>query len=735
MPQSTSPPGISPKLLRNGGWSIVSSRPAPAFGTVDAANSSCWSRTEIVAPYALVAVKGVFFGWQSISGSGELGLYNDVRIQCAFRKQGAAINRGYTDPGVRAPFKGDLVAWLSSSQKLETDPTYLNIAASERFFAETYLDANIGAGPSAPTLTATTGGSLGAATYYVSVCYVYPNGGRSLMSTVGSCVVSGGNNAVNVTAPAAVAGAIGYRVYFSATSSGSILYEASNFAVIPLGTDFKVAAVTNTSSGAPAGGNSSQAYGIVRSGNQGIFTNGGVGGYTDAGSNNSGEAYVAGRDYLSVPYSSNGSNGVSAVAPNLVLGMASDGQYHPSVIVIGDSIAAGTGDKGFGYAGTGGFLGRALMGQTGLYYALGQTPTVGWATLACGGETQAQFANFNTGGKRWSVLGYATSVIDEYGANDIYNAVTGAAGWYVNAQTIYNICAGLKVWYFRTTIIPFVASSDGYQTVANQSIPSSGHTVAEEALRRQVNNLIVTSTGAVAVSAETPFRAQSTATPSTNFFSGGDGTTTAFYPSYPFLQGSETVVVNGATLVQGAGAGKYTYINTTTVNGQSYADGVLCGTAPGNAQTVTIAYTKLPSCPSFGAYWGGYFDSATQIEVNAAGAQTRNGGWLKAGTASSDSGTFSSVSNSSRVNDTTKTWTQDQWRGYSIYITGGTGAGQSSCIQYNTATSITCLAFTTLPDATSTYILYKSVNCGDAVHPSSYGHQLMAQGIDVSVLL
>ncbi len=74
--------------------------------------------------------------------------------------------------------------------------------------------------PSAPTLAVASGGSLSTGsggTYFLTITYVDPLGGETLASTAGSQqTVTIGNQTITVTAPAASAGAVGYRVYITA---------------------------------------------------------------------------------------------------------------------------------------------------------------------------------------------------------------------------------------------------------------------------------------------------------------------------------------------------------------------------------------------------------------------------------------------------------------------------------------------------------------------------------------
>ncbi len=69
-------------------------------------------------------------------------------------------------------------------------------------------------------------------------------------------------------------------------------------------------------------------------------------------------------------------------------------------------------------------------------------------------------------------------------------------------------------------------------------------------------------------------------------------------------------------------------------------------------------------------------------------------------------GTSTGSNTSSTLNNTSKTWTVNQWANFQVRITSGTGAGQTRQILSNTATSIsTVVAWTTIPDATSVYII------------------------------
>ena len=69
-------------------------------------------------------------------------------------------------------------------------------------------------------------------------------------------------------------------------------------------------------------------------------------------------------------------------------------------------------------------------------------------------------------------------------------------------------------------------------------------------------------------------------------------------------------------------------------------------------------------------------------------------------------GSSTGSNTSTTLNDTSQSWTTDEWSGKCIIITGGTGGGQYRNISSNTSTELTITAAWTLtPDATSEYII------------------------------
>ena len=128
------------------------------------------------------------------------------------------------------------------------------------------------------------------------------------------------------------------------------------------------------------------------------------------------------------------------------------------------------------------------------------------------------------------------------------------------------------------------------------------------------------------------------------------------------------------------------------------------------------------------------FDPAALLEVNASGVVTLNGGFWPIAGADLVTGT-ATAGTTTTLTDSSKNWTASQYSNgqYKVYITSGTGAGQSALITANTSTSLTFAAITTAPDATSQYAIYAPWT-NDGTHPNSIGHALLASAILGSAL-
>lgn len=704
------------QLKDNTAWSLISSRPVKSGDAANAPTSTGVStRLSEVAPFDVVAIRLVYVNWQNAFGSSESSGYNGYRVKASAHKAGtAAPDRAATDFGVAGNFGGREFGHCAPGALLITDPMPIGIKAGERYWHESYADAFLGAGPAAPTLALVAGGALAnTTTYGVILTYVYPDGTESLPSAESTITTSTGNLGFSVTAPPAVPGIIGYRVYYGVGTGGQ-KYENPIYPMLPLGTN-----ATITSAISPDALNRTSRTLT----NVGLPVGRGLLG--DAGGASLGEASVPGRDYTLPGISWVGGPSFTGVfSPVAVLGLAADGKLHNSVALQGDSIQAGTGDGGYGGA-LGGFGFRALANQTAqMPYDKTKIPKMGFLTVAQGGETAAAWATPQGSAKRRALSELATAVFDNYGTND---TGSGSAPVYASILTSLNYYAGRKK-YFRATIDPKTTSTDGFKTVANQTIANTD----AEADRRALNNCIKGATGAVAVTGESLYRSAGTAVPSDNLYSGGNGTATKFFTAYPFRQGTETVKVAGVTK---ALTTDYTYRGTSTINGLAYASGITFVTAPANAATVTMDYAKIES---FGAVSGysGFFDTAAAVEVNGAGAAGTNGGlWAAADTASGFTSTATSTS-STTVNDTTKAWTLDQWRGMAVIITADAGTpaavGLVNGIQSNTATQLKLGGtWTITPSATATYQVFNPMVI-DGTHGTSRGQMLKSQVIDTT---
>jgi uncharacterized repeat protein (TIGR01451 family) len=106
--------------------------------------------------------------------------------------------------------------------------------------------------------------------------------------------------------------------------------------------------------------------------------------------------------------------------------------------------------------------------------------------------------------------------------------------------------------------------------------------------------------------------------------------------------------------------------------------------------------------------------TCTTPAVGGTGTVTCNFGWMNPGAvatfqltvrafAASTSGT-ASAGTATTLTDATRAWAANAWRGYTVFITGGTGVGQQRLVGANTATQLTVSnAFAPAPDATSTF--------------------------------
>lgn len=145
----------------------------------------------------------------------------------------------------------------------------------------------------------------------------------------------------------------------------------------------------------------------------------------------------------------------------------------------------------------------------------------------------------------------------------------------------------------------------------------------------------------------------------------------------------------------------------------------------------------------------GTFDPAATLEVNADGTLiTRNpstgainngvGGFWYIETTVYETGTVTSIPSSTKLADTTKTWTVNQWTDYVMVITADpitpAAVGQVRLIAVNTATQLTTdTPWVTTPSTSATYTIIK-IFSSDGVHPYAFGHKRAAVSVDTTRL-
>ncbi len=211
----------------------------------------------------------------------------------------------------------------------------------------------------------------------------------------------------------------------------------------------------------------------------------GVVGGTGAGGLNNGEGWIAG-NYVDSPASitQTADQWNYSGGPAAVLGFSP--QPQATVALVGDSICVGLNDGGIEYS-RGGYLYRLMRNYTvqTLNSTIERNTIANFPFVHCaqGGILASQFANRLSSWKSMKIAEMATTVIFEYGTNDIYSGTSLAtlqsnlitiASWFISRAKKFIVC----------TILPRTASSDGWQTVSGQSFQNASF----EAVRQNYNS-------------------------------------------------------------------------------------------------------------------------------------------------------------------------------------------------------------------------------------------------------
>lgn len=168
-----------------------------------------------------------------------------------------------------------------------------------------------------------------------------------------------------------------------------------------------------------------------------------------------------------------GSGGTNMFAPSAIIGRLPYGVKQPYAVILGDSIAAGTGDTS-----NSSWIIRALGGAL--------TPTVPYVMLAISGTLASQFAdsaNYPTQSEKRRKLGMgAPYVFVPYGTNDFASRTLAQ----LQADQLA-ICSSVQTRGGRAivaTLFPKTTTTDSWTTSANQTV------TANEAIRTGYNDWV-----------------------------------------------------------------------------------------------------------------------------------------------------------------------------------------------------------------------------------------------------
>lgn len=608
--------------LRLAGYSIIATNPC-TLSSITAAGTNTYDQTAKSLHKATADATNivlVFGNYGSIQPSQINANHNPMLIGASLQKFGSSFT---DDTGVLTPlvFKnGKNKTQIDPAALVYSEPAAFTVKQNDNFFIRTYRSVYMPPAPAAPTLTpSATGGTLVAgASYWVCIVYVFQDGFYTMTSTgVQATITAGGGNtgSITVTAPASIPSAIGYQCFMTSRTDGQTGLYAKATELTPFGTNAVITAEI-----------SSNPLLWKRSGSALNFPNGsGLAGGTNFDGLATGEGWRAGDQTFNGSSTITQQTSSNPYYPVAILGKTKTPQK--TVALEGDSIMAGTGDHGYIYA-SGGFATRAIANQLSITYDKAINPLYGYVRVPLGGEGIIAYANQQNTNQyfkgRLSIAELATNVICNYGTNDLASGTAAIqAAILVNAE--YHISRGQK--YFHCTIIPKVTSTDGFQTVANQTVQGT------EATRLALN----------------------------------------------------------------------AWLRDTSSSG----------------------FVQQCSNPSL----VGVIDVCKYLEVNSSNVLTQNGGFWRIPTGFTPiTGTFTTGGTNQFV-DTSKNFTANAYKGYSLLVTSGAAINKTMCIGWNNTNTIN--TYSSIGATAAIGDSYSIVNLStiDGIHPTTQGHLWMTQAV------
>jgi hypothetical protein len=174
---------------------------------------------------------------------------------------------------------------------------------------------------------------------------------------------------------------------------------------------------------------------------------------------------------------------------------------------------------------------------------------------------------------------------------------------------------------------------------------------------------------------------------------GNNGSQTAYdFYNVP-RPGGENLLISSGTATDGAD-------KTLTDTGKTFGTNALAGCVmkltggTGSGQIKTIASNTATVITVDGNWTTNPSTDTTYLVMNGAFASM---GQATAGGATT-------------LTDANAAWGTNQWQGYTIALTGGTGGGGSRTVVSNTATVLTVAAWDVNPDNTTTYSIYRGAS-------------------------